>query len=132
MGIFDRFKKKKEKPLTAEQKLNRMWDLWAIGDLKGPYASLMTYESEVNNGGHSQYFFNVANGSDLAAEVEAVLSVLPEPLRENLKRGYTAFAAQQDICDDNNDDLFEECDNIFFEHEQCLIDILQETAQKLL
>lgn len=115
MSIFDLFKRKKE-TLTTEEKLDRMWELWEIGDLKDPCAKLMTYESEVDNGGHSQYFYNIANCGDLAAEVQAVLSMLPEPLRENLNRGYTAFAAQEDICDDDNEELFEECDDVFYEH----------------
>lgn len=132
MGIFDIFKKKKEKALTPDEKLNRMWELWEIGDVKSPVANLMTYEGEVNNGGHSQYFCNVANGGNLATEVEAVLSLLPEPLRENLNRAYAAFLAQDDISDDTNDELFEECDDIFYEHEQLLIDILYEAANRLM
>ena len=128
MGILNIFKKKKEQPLTPDQKLNRLWELWEIGDLKTPVAKLMTYDSEVNNGGHSQYFFNIANCADLAAEVETVLPLLPEPLQENLNRAYTAFAAQDDIDDDANDELFEECDAVFYEHEQLLIHMIQETA----
>lgn len=128
MGIFDIFKKKKA-ALTTDQKLDKMWDLWAINKLDLPCAKLMKYESEVNNGGHSQYFFNVANCGDLAAEVEAVLSMLPEPLRENLARGYAAFSEQDDISDDVNDELFEECDDVFYEHEQLIIDIIYETAK---
>ena len=127
MGIFDIFKKKKA-ALTTDQKLDKMWDLWAVNKLDLPCAKLMKYESEVNNGGHSQYFYNVANCGDLAVEVEAVLSMLPEPLRENLARGYAAFSAQDDISDDVNDELFEECDNIFYKHEQLIIDMIQEAA----
>ena len=126
MGIFDIFKKKTA--LTTDQKLDKMWDLWAVDKLDLPCAKLMKYESEVNNGGHSQYFYNVANCGDLAVEVEAVLSMLPEPLRENLARGYAAFSAQDDISDDVNDELFEECDNIFYKHEQLIIDMIQEAA----
>jgi hypothetical protein len=128
MGIFDIFKKKKT-ALTTDQKLNKMWDLWADGKLNLPCAKLMKYESEVDNGGHSQYFFNVANCGDLAVEVEAVLSMLPEPLRENLARGYAAFSEQNDISDDVNDELFEECDDVFYEHEQLIIDIIYEAAK---
>ena len=128
MGIFDIFKKKKA-ALTTDQKLDRMWDLWAVNKLDLPCAKLMKYESEVNNGGHSQYFYNVANCTDLAVEVEAVLSMLPEPLRENLARGYAAFSEQDDISDDVNDELFEECDDVFYEHEQLIIDIIYETAK---
>lgn len=130
MGLFDMFKKKKSM-LTTEQKLDKMWDLWAEDKLDLPCAKLMKYESEINNGGHSQYFFNVANCGDLAAEVEAVLSMLPEPLRANLKRAYTAFASQENIDDDTNDELFEECDDVFYEHEQLIIDIIYEAARNL-
>ena len=128
MGIFDIFKKKKA-ALTTDQKLDKLWDLWAVNKLDLPCAKLMKYESEVNNGGHSQYFFNVANCGDLAAEVEAVLSMLPEPLRENLARGYAAFSEQDDISDDVNDELFEECDDVFYKHEQLIIDIIYEAAK---
>lgn len=106
-----------------------MWDLWADGKLNLPCAKLIRYESEVDNGGHSQYFFNVANCGDLAVEVEAVLSMLPEPLRENLARGYAAFSEQNDVSDDVNDELFEECDDVFYEHEQLIIDIIYEAAK---
>ena len=128
MGLFDIFKKKKE-TLTTDQKLDKMWELWAEDKLDLPCAKLMKYESEVNNGGHSQYFFNVANCGDLAVEVEAVLSMLPEPLRENLARGYAAFSEQNDISDDVNVELFEECDDVFYEHEQLIIDIIYEAAK---
>ena len=128
MSIFDIFKKKKA-ALTTDQKLDKMWDLWAVNKLDLPCAKLMKYESEVDNGGHSQYFYNVANCGDLAVEVEAVLSMLPEPLRENLARGYAAFSEQDDISDDVNDELFEECDDVFYEHEQLIIDIIYETAK---
>ena len=129
MGFFDIFKKKKA-VLSTEDKLDKMWELWADGKLDLPCAKLMTYESEVNNGGHSQYFFNVANNGNLAEEVEAVLAMLPEPLRENLARGYAAFSAQEDISDDDeNEELFEECDDMFYEQEQLIIDILYEAAK---
>ena len=128
MGIFDIFKKKNAVP-TTEEKLNKMWECWAENKLDLPCAKLMKYESEVDNGGHSQYFFNVANCGDLATEVEVVLSMLPEPLRENLARGYAAFSAQEDISDDVNDELFEECDDVFYEHEQLIINIIYEAAK---
>ena len=127
MGIFDFFKKKTV--LTTEQKLDKMWDLCATDTLDLPCARIMKYENEVNNGGHSQYFFNVANCGDLAEEVDAVLSMLPEPLRGNLARGYAAFAAQEDISDDVNDELFDKCDDVFYEHEQLIIDIIYEAAK---
>lgn len=123
---------RKNRELTEEeQKWNLMWDMWAEGEADSPYAELMEYEGEVNNGGHSQYFFNVANCADLKAAVDKLLAILPNPLHDNLARGYDAFAAQEDICDDVNDDLFEECDDVFYENEQLIIDILKVYANSL-
>lgn len=114
-----------------EHKWNLMWDMWAQGDAASPYSELMEYESEVNNGGHSQYFFNVANCGDLNADIEKILTVLPEPLNKNLKRAYDAFSGQENICDDENEELFEECDEFFYENEKLLMDILKVYADSL-
>jgi len=130
MGIFDFFAQK-EKLTEAEEKWNRMWQLWAEGQAAAPYAQLMNYEAEVNNGGHSQYFFNTANCGDLKAETQVLLSVLPEPLRSNLQRCYEAFSGQEDICDDENDALFEECDDFFYVHERLLMELLEDYARTM-
>ena len=123
---------KKNRKLTEEErKWNLMWDLWVQGEAASPYAELMEYESEVNNGGHSQYFFNVANCGDLNADVEKILPVLPHPLNDNLKRAYDAFTGQEDIYDDENDELFEECDDVFYQNENLLMDILKLYASSL-
>ena len=70
MGIFDIFKKKKELPLEAQQ-WNKMWNLWTEDKIESPYKELMTYQSEVNNGGHSQYFCNIESNNDLTDESKA-------------------------------------------------------------
>lgn len=115
----------------SERKWNLMWDLWVHGNIPSPYAQLMEYDSEVNNGGHSQYFINIANCGDLKQEVEIVLSILPEPLNTNLKTGYDAFAAMEDICDDSCDELLEECDSLFYAQEAILLEVLQKLADTL-
>ena len=130
MSIFGTYTPGKEEN-DADRKWNLKWDMWVAGAAKSPYAELMEYEGEVNNGGHFQYFFNIANCGDLGEEVEKLLAVLPNPLYDNLKRGYAAFAAQEDICDDENEELFEECDDVFYENEQMLIDILKMYADSL-
>ena len=122
----------RNRELTEEErKWNLMWDMWVQEEAISPYAELMEYDSEVNNGGHSQYFFNVANCSDLKSAVEKILPILPEPLNENLKKAYDAFSGQEDICDDENDDLFGECDRVFYDNEQCLLDLLKMYAHSM-
>lgn len=45
--------------------LDRLWEHWEGERVDSPYAELMTYQSEINNGGHSQFFFNIENTGDL-------------------------------------------------------------------
>ena len=65
MGVFILFKKRKAELTDKQKKWNRMWDLWVEGRADSPYAELMTYQSEINNGGHDQYFVNIENTGDL-------------------------------------------------------------------
>lgn len=110
----------------SEQKWNRMWELWAEGKASFPYAQMMAYESEVNNGGHSQYFCNTANCGDLKQDVEILLTALPGPLRENLKQCYDAFTAGTD-----SEALCEQCDGLFYREESLLIALLEAYAQSM-
>lgn len=87
MGLLDVFKKKVE--LTEEQlKRNKMGEAWNEEIVQSPYAELMTYQSEINNGGHSQYFCNVENVSDLQKEMSELQIIFTPILRENLKKAY--------------------------------------------
>lgn len=61
MGLFDLFRKNKTELSDEQEKWNKMWNLWEENRADTPYAELMTYQSEINNGGHDQYFLNVEN-----------------------------------------------------------------------
>ena len=92
----------------------------------------MTYQSEINNGGHSQYFYNVDNVSDLKKEMSALEEILTPLLRENLQKAYEAHL----ILDKNEDDekaeeILEQCDDVFYENEEQINHILQEYANTL-
>ena len=130
MKLFGWFRKQEELPV-ADRKWNKMWDLWVEGNAESPYSELMEYESEVNNGGHSQYFFNVANCGDVQAAAKVLLFILPEPLLSNFRKAYEAFSGQEDICDDVNDSLFDECDDIFGKYEQLILDMLAAHAKSI-
>ena len=69
MGVFDFLKKGKAELSDEQKKWNKMWDLWTEGRADFPYKELMSYQSEVNNGGHDQYFFNTENTDDLQKEL---------------------------------------------------------------
>jgi len=128
MGLFDFFKRKKVE-LTAEQrKWNKMWDLWVEGKAASPYAELMTYQSEVNNGGHDQYFTNVENTGDLQKEMSALASILPQKLVSNLQKAYEAYLTSEE---EKAEEISEQCDDLFYENEGEINRLLESYAAKV-
>lgn len=132
MGLFD-FLKKKEVQLTDEQKKwNKMWELWTEGEVDSPYAELMTYQSEINNGGHDQYFLNVENTGDLKKEMSALETVLSAKLKNNLQKAYKAYLVLEEKEDDEKaEEIMEECDDVFYENEEEINHILEEYSSKI-
>ncbi len=131
MGLFDFFKKKRVE-LTEEQlKWNKMWELWAEGHADSPYAELMTYQSEINNGGHSQYFDNVSNTNDLQKGMLSLETILPSQLRETLEKAYEAYLALEENDDEKAEEILEQCDDLFYENEEEINHILEEYAAKI-
>ena len=131
MSLFDIFKKKKVE-LTEEQlKWNKMWELWTEEKTKSPYTELMTYQSEINNGGHSQYFCNVDNVSNLKKEMSALEEILTPLLRENLQKAYKADLILEEKEDEEAEEILDQCDDVFYENEEQINRILQEYANTL-
>lgn len=132
MGLLDIFKKKKVE-LTEEQlKWNKMWKLWTEERVKSPYAELMTYQSEINNGGHSQYFCNVENVSDLQKEMSELQIILTPILSENLKKAYKAYLIlEENEEDEKAEEILEQCDDIFYENEEQINHLLEQYAKQL-
>ena len=132
MGLFDIFKKKKVE-LTEEQlKWNKMWDLWVEGKVDSPFSELMEYQSQVNNGGHDQYFINVENTGDLQKEMSALEQILSEKLNSNLKRAYKAYLVlEEKEGDEKAEETLEQCDDVFYENEEEINQALKEYASKV-
>jgi hypothetical protein len=132
MGLFDLFKTKKVELTEEQRKWNKIWDMWVEGQVDSPYAELMTYQSEVNNGGHDQYFTNVENTGDLQKEMMDLENVLPPKLNENLKKAYEAYVilAEKDE-DEQAEETLEQCDDVFYENEGEINRILEEYADKV-
>lgn len=129
MGLLDAFRKKKVELTEDQKKWNRIWELWADGGADAPYAELMTYQSEVNNGGHAQYFDNVENTADLQNEMSVLETILPENLRQNLQKAYRAYTVSD--ADERTDEIMEECDSMFYENEEMINRLLEEYADSL-
>lgn len=131
MSLFDMFKKK-EPQLTEEQrKWNKMWDLWVEKKAQSPYAELMTYQSEVNNGGHDQYFTNVENTGDLQKELSALEQILSAKLNTNLKKAYKAYLISEEVDDEEAEEILEQCDDVFYDNEGEINHILAEYASEI-
>lgn len=137
MDMFN-FLKNSEPELTDEQKKwNKMWYMWSEGQAESPYAELMNYQSEVNNGGHEQYFFNmgdppIGDTSYLLNEMNVLKAVLPAKLKRNLQNAYNAYLK---LADDENDEHAEEildkCDSIFVDEEEKIDKILLKYASQM-
>ncbi len=127
--LFNLFKRKNKNTALseAETRWNKMWDLWAEGEIASPYNELMTYQSEVNNGGHSQYFVNTENTSKLSDEMAALAEILPDKLYENLKAAYQAhLLLEKDETDEKAEEIMKKCDDVFYEREKEINIILEE------
>ena len=134
MGLFDFFKRKsapkKEKSLPPEAlRWNKMWDMWADEEIPSPYQDLMTYQSEVNNGGHSQFFLNVDNTADIESVVKEALSLLPQPLYGNLEAAFSAYKEYDGVDDDKMEEILDNCDDIFYEYEEAINKILEDYSE---
>ena len=131
MKFFDFLKKffqKKEEELPIEaQKWNKMWDLWVEEEADSPYAELMTYQSEVNNGGHMQFFDNVSSTSDLPQVISVLYTILNGVLKQNLVTAYNAYLEYEgnDDQEDKLDEILDDCDNVFYENESEIEQILK-------
>lgn len=106
-----------------------MWELWADGEIEPPYAALMTYQSEINNGGHSQYFDNIENTGNLQKEMSDLEKILPQVLKENLQKAYHASEGNND--NKKTEEITEKCDKIFFENEEEINIILEKYSEKI-
>lgn len=132
MKIF-RFGKKNKRELTEEEKKhNKMWELWVNGEAASPFAELMTYQSEVNNGGHLQYFDSIGSADGIEKETAAIATVLSEKLKNNLENAYNAYLALCENEDDKNaETVMERCDSVFYENDEEIDGVLEEYAAEM-
>ena len=132
MGLFNFFKKKKVELTEEQQKWNKMWELWTEEKAESPYAELMTYQSEINNGGHDQYFLNVGNTGNIEKEMSALESILSKQLATNLRKAYKAYLVlEEKEGDEKTEEILEQCDDVFYENEKEINRTLEEYASKI-
>ena len=109
-----------------------MWDLWVEGRADSPYTELMTYQSEINNGGHDQYFFNIENSGNLQKEMAVLKTVLPTKLRDNLQNAYDAYLKlTNEGSDEQAGTILSRYDDEFYKDEEDINRILREYASQI-
>lgn len=116
-------------------KWNKMWDMWMNGT-ESPYTEIMSYYSEVNSGGHYGFFdlSDFRSDPDLReATVEILKNALPDLLSECVAKGYEAYLALEEGTDDEDeyDDILAECDDIFYDNDSMVEDILAKYAETI-
>ena len=132
MGVFSFFKKSKVELTDEQKKWNKMWDLWGEGCTDSPYSELMTYQSEINNGGHDQYFFNIENSGNLQKEMAVLKTVLPAKLRDNLQNAYDAYLKlTNEESDEQAGTILSQYDDEFYKVEEDINRILREYASQI-
>ena len=132
MGLFDIFRKSKTELSDEQKKWNKMWDLWEENRTDTPYAELMTYQSEINNGGHDQYFFNIENSGNLQKEMAVLKTVLPAKLRDNLQNAYDAYLKlTNEESDEQAGTILSQYDDEFYKVEEDINRILREYASQI-
>ena len=132
MGLFDFFKKKRVELTAEQQKWDKMWNLWVEEKVDSPYLQLMTYQSEVNNGGHDQYFTNVENTGNLQEELSVLKTILSKKLANNLQKAYHAYLVLEKENDETAEVMIGQCDDVFYESEEEINRILQGYANKII
>jgi len=119
MGLLDAFEKKKSELTDEQKKWNKIWELWSAGSAESPYAERMTYQIEIYDGGHVQYFTDVENTGELQKEMSALETILSAKLKQNLQRAYHAYLVLEEKARDADaEKTMEECDNAFYENEE--------------
>ncbi len=130
--MFGFLRKKKVKLTEKDLKWNKMWELWTEGRTDSPYSELMTYQSEVNNGGHAQYFDNVSGTSDLQKEMSTFKTILSPQLSSALEQAYAAYLTLEEKNDDEQaEEILSRCDKVFYEREEEINRILEEYASEI-
>ncbi len=133
MSLLNLFKKTKPKISADPEKWNKMLDMWAEGEMQSPYSELMTYQSEVYNGGHYQYFDNVGSEGTLEKDMKQLEAILPSKFRKNLKKAYKAYLILEENDDENEkaEDIIAKCDDLFYDNEDEINQILERYAGEI-
>ena len=131
--VVNQNKKLKTDNTYSEEKWNKMIDLWVDFELKGPINDLLTYDAEINNGGHLQFFENKSDNLDNM--MVSLKEILPDDVYDNLKSAYDIYLKSNfsienvdDYVDVASKDSFLEYDTYYYKNDDKINKILKEYA----
>ena len=139
MGFFKKLFDKKSGGDDGNGRWEVMWELWEAGEIPSPYNELLTYDDDMQDGGHLQYFLNRAlRGENMFAVMAALRETLPADHADNVARAYRQFCLLDiDTEDDGavmqalDDDPLSAFDAWYDEHEESLLDVLEAYAASI-
>lgn len=120
----------------SEEKWNKMIDLWVDGELDNPIKDVLTYDAEVNNGGHLQFFENC--NDELEEMMFSLKESLPRDVYDNLKQAYDIYKSM-DTNIENVDEYvdvalqgdLDKYDHFYYENYDKVKGILKEYASTI-
>lgn len=135
LHIFTTTKKETDRffKIEAGEGWNKMIDLWSDSKLNDPIKDVITYDAEVQNGGHLQFFENCQDEMDEL--MSSLKKQLPKEMYKNLEDAYELYK-QKDLTIETVDDYVEEAqlgdfdkfDYFYYENEKKIYQIMQEYA----
>lgn len=121
--IIHNFKPHSSKIIADPNKWNYMIDLWVDNKLDNPIQHLITYDSEVNNGGHLQFFENCHE--ELPEIIPLIKTYLSKNMAKNLQDAYDLYLnlnpntySIDTFVDVAREDHFDKFDNYYYEHDK--------------
>ena len=123
--------KTEEQNPELEEKWYKMWQLWMNDRLESPYQEILTYENEVRNGSHLQYFNWIQEHEDFEKTINIVsLNLEGTVLKPIFDKAYKAY---QELGENQSraGEILRICDTTFAEQGDAIEEYLETIAAKI-
>ena len=121
-----------EDPETElELNWNKMWVLWMNKKMESPYQEILSYETDVRNGSHLEYFNWIKDNENFEKTIDIVSKNLKGTVLETIFN--QAYDAYQKIekSKDEAEQILSLCDKAFANEEDAIEKYLETIASKI-